>query len=258
MSASVAFDGASPGSLLAKRRDQPDQLRPVRVHVRDELVLGGVGDVVAERFGEELIRGGEIFLAMPEQHTRAARRTRSRAVSATNVVLPSPASPETSNTSRPSPPATRLNASDIVAISASRPTTPTAGRTLKRPGNGTAFVAAPPSGSQRTSTVSTGSGRPFNASWPDRDALVTAAPTRHQPHHVRRQDLAALTRRAQPSGLDHRVAEVVVVLAGDLAAAQARPASPTECSRARLSRSMPCCIADRARQRRRRRARTPP
>ena len=36
----------------------------------EELVLGGVGDVVPERFGEELVGGGEVLLAVAEQHTR--------------------------------------------------------------------------------------------------------------------------------------------------------------------------------------------
>ena len=33
-----------------------------------KLVLGGVGDVVAERLGEELVGGGQVLLAVPEQH----------------------------------------------------------------------------------------------------------------------------------------------------------------------------------------------
>ena len=40
----------------------------MRGNVREKLLLGCVGDVLAERFGEELIRGGEILFAMPEQH----------------------------------------------------------------------------------------------------------------------------------------------------------------------------------------------
>ena len=39
--------------------------------MRDELILGGVVDVVPERFGEQLVRGREILLAVPEQHARA-------------------------------------------------------------------------------------------------------------------------------------------------------------------------------------------
>ena len=38
--------------------------------MRDELLARRVGDVVAERLREQLVRGREILLAMPEQHTR--------------------------------------------------------------------------------------------------------------------------------------------------------------------------------------------
>ena len=71
MSVSVAFDGGRSGHPARQRWDRPGQLGTVRGDVRDELVLGGVGDVVAERFGEELVRRGEILFAMPEQHARA-------------------------------------------------------------------------------------------------------------------------------------------------------------------------------------------
>ena len=37
--------------------------------VGQELLLGSVGDVVPEGLGEELVRGGEVLLAVPEQHT---------------------------------------------------------------------------------------------------------------------------------------------------------------------------------------------
>ena len=72
MSASVAFDGGEPRQPARQRRDQPGQLRTVRVDMGDELLFGGVGDVVAERLGEELVRRGEILFAMPEQHARPA------------------------------------------------------------------------------------------------------------------------------------------------------------------------------------------
>ena len=47
---------------------QSGQFRPVGLDMGEELVLGGVGDVVAEGFGEELVGGGEVLLAVPEQH----------------------------------------------------------------------------------------------------------------------------------------------------------------------------------------------
>ena len=71
---------------------------------------------------------------------------------------------------------------------------------------------------------------------------MPAASARHQPHDVGGQDLAALTPGAQTGRLDDRVAEVVVVLVGDLTAAQPDPQAHRS-SRARLSRSTPCCIA---------------
>ena len=54
-----------------QRRNQPRQFRTVRVHMGNELLFGGVRDVIPQSFGEQLIWRGEIFLAMPEQHTRA-------------------------------------------------------------------------------------------------------------------------------------------------------------------------------------------
>jgi hypothetical protein len=50
---------------------------------------------------------------------------------------------------------------------------------------------------------------------------VTATPAGHQPDDISRQDLAALAECAQPRGLDHRVAEIVVVLSGYFARTQA-------------------------------------
>ncbi len=44
----------------------------MRVDVRDELLLAGVDDEVAERLREQLIGRREVLFAMPEQHTRPA------------------------------------------------------------------------------------------------------------------------------------------------------------------------------------------
>ena len=68
MSVSVAFDGGRSGIRLARAGTRRE---PVRSHGRrrgEELILGRVGDVVAEGFGEELIGGGEVLLAVAEQH----------------------------------------------------------------------------------------------------------------------------------------------------------------------------------------------
>ena len=50
-------------------RHQPGQFRPVFLDVGEELVLGSVGDVVPEGLGEELVGGGEVLLAVAEEHT---------------------------------------------------------------------------------------------------------------------------------------------------------------------------------------------
>lgn len=49
---------------------------------------------------------------------------------------------------------------------------------------------------------------------------MSTAATGHRAHDIRREDLATLACRAQSRGLDHGIAEIVVVLSGDLTAAQ--------------------------------------
>jgi hypothetical protein len=66
-SVSVAFDAGRFGILLAKAGTSRTSSEPWP-HMGEELVLGSVGDVVAERFGEELVWGGEVLLAVAEQH----------------------------------------------------------------------------------------------------------------------------------------------------------------------------------------------
>ena len=72
MSASVAFDGGRSGIRLASGGTSRASSEPCASTCATSSVFGGVGDVVAERFGEELIRSGEVLFAMPEQHARAA------------------------------------------------------------------------------------------------------------------------------------------------------------------------------------------
>jgi hypothetical protein len=62
---------------------------------------------------------------------------------------------------------------------------------------------------------------PFQREHPDRPATVAAASTRHQSHNVGGHDLPALAGSAEPGRLDHRIPEIVVVLATNLAAAEA-------------------------------------
>jgi hypothetical protein len=54
--------------------------------------------------------------------------------------------------------------------------------------------------------------------WPAMCRAAGLLPARHQPHHVRGQDLPAIARRAQARGLDHRATKIVVTLATDLTA----------------------------------------
>ena len=76
----------------------------------------------------------------PLRSGRRARRPPSwraaRAVTAASVVLPMPASPEMSVTSRPASALTRATAAAIVASSAARPMTWVGGRSPSRPGRG--------------------------------------------------------------------------------------------------------------------------
>ena len=113
-------------------------------------------------------------------------------------------------------------------------------------------ASATPSGSHTHLDGLDRIGQALQRELPERAALVTAAPAGHQPHDVGRQDLPALAAGTEPGRLDDRVAEVVVVLATDLAAAQPDPqtdrllAAPVVAFDALLHRH-------RARQRRRRR-----
>ena len=54
---------------LARAGTSRDSSDPWASTWAQELVLGGVGDVVAEGLGEELVGGGEVLLAVAEQHT---------------------------------------------------------------------------------------------------------------------------------------------------------------------------------------------
>ena len=69
MSASVALDGGRSGAG-SPAPGPAGQLGAVLGDVRDELRLRSVGHVVAERFGEQLVRRREVLLAVPEQHAR--------------------------------------------------------------------------------------------------------------------------------------------------------------------------------------------
>ena len=212
-----------PRQPARQRRNQSGQLRAVFVHVRDELFFGGVGDVVPERLGEQLIRRREVFLAMPEQHTRPAIERRPRRVGDERGLA------QTGLTRDEEHLASLARGDALERVRHRSPSRSRARRHPTRDARPDGPATAPRSSQLRRAVPSaprpcpTGSGKPFNVSWPERTALVTAAPARHRAHHVRGEDLTTLTRRAEPGRLDHRVAEVVVVLARDFTDAQPDP-----------------------------------
>ena len=99
----VSVSGFRIGQLREPPRqgwDQRNQIRFMLFDVGEETVLGGVGDVVVQGFGEELIRGGKVFFAVAEEDAGPSRQERHALASATKDVLPTPASPEIRRTSR--------------------------------------------------------------------------------------------------------------------------------------------------------------
>ena len=66
-------------------------------------------------------------------------------------------------------------------------------------------------------------GQAFEGQLPERPAFVAIATTGHPSEDVRRKDLSALAPRTEAGGLDHRVSEVVVVFAADFAPAEPDP-----------------------------------
>ena len=125
-----------------------------------ETVLGRVRDVVVQGLGEELIGGGKVLFAVSEEDASPASQSGTRRLRHQRRLADAGLT-EIKRTSRTWSPETRLLASAIACVSTSRPTTPTVGRTARRPGSGTETLdSAAPTGSQSTSTVSTGSDGP--------------------------------------------------------------------------------------------------
>ena len=203
-----------------QRGHQPDQLRPVRSDVRDELLFGRVHHVVADRFARRADTASRDLLRSARTTRTRPHRTPREQLSATNVVLPRPASPETISISRPSPATTRLNASAIAAVSvlaADHTHRGTHAQTARQRHRIRRVPAERlPAHRDRVDRIR----QSLQLQRPDADALVLAAPTRHRPHDIRREDLPSLAPRAESSRLDHRIAEVVVVFGRDFATAQ--------------------------------------
>ena len=244
MSASVAVDGSSPGSRLDNAGTNRASSGPHDSTCAASCSSGAWVTKWPEGFGEQLVRGGEVFLAVPEQHTGAlverdpGRLGEQRGLAETGLArhqehLPALTRGDPLERIQRRPPARRRG-----------PTTPTAGRTARRAGSGTTgprLVDAErlPQHLDRLDRI----GQALQGERAERPAVVAAAAPGRQPDDVGRQHLPARTAGAQPRRLDDRLTEVVVVLAGSPRRRSAPTRNPTGCSRRRLSRSMPCCIA---------------
>ena len=194
----------------------------MRVDVRDELLLGGVGDVVAQRLGEELIGRRQVLFAMPEQHTPIAvergpgRLGHERGLAEAGLTRDEDHLPDA--------------AADTLERIQDR-------RRLGFPAHDTCGGAHAEARRQRDDRPGCGPlgrvpqdldgldgiGQTFEGELAERTVFVSAAAPSRQPHDVRSQDLPALTERAQPCRFDDRVTEVVIVLPTDLAPTQPDP-----------------------------------
>ena len=170
VSASVAFDGGRSGIRLANAGTRPGQLRAVRGDVRDELVLGGMGHVMRRAPPRTSWYGVARSSSQCPNNTHGARVERRSRASATRVVLPNPASPETSNTSRPSPlrdALERVGDRRLFRLASDDTERVAEPRTPDRPGNGTASRPTRRlSGSQSTRTSRPGPADPSTRAHP--------------------------------------------------------------------------------------------
>ena len=168
VSASVAFVGGRSGRRLASAGTSRASSDPWASTWASELVLGSMGDVVAEGLGEELVRGGQVLLAVAEQHAGALGEGRPGRLGHQGGLAQTRPHPRRAAPRGPSPAGTalgRIGDRRQLGLSARprRRRARTARRPGKRHGRG---VGSPPRGSHSTSTASTGSGRPFSASSP--------------------------------------------------------------------------------------------
>ena len=179
------------------------------IDVGEELFLGGVGDVVTERFGEELVRGGEVLLAVTEEHAGpVVERGPSRLGDQCRLAQAGLAGDE----QRPPPlaAATRLTASADGRHLGLPTDHAHGGAHGQAAGQRDGVGVRTPDGSHRTSTVSTGSGRPFRVSSPSgRHSWRLRRPAMARTKSVARI-WPALAAGAQPGRLDDGVPEVVV------------------------------------------------
>jgi hypothetical protein len=210
------------GDPAGEGRGEAGQFGSVVIGVGAELVLGRVGDVVTESLSEELIGGGEVLLTVTEQHAGAiVERVPSNLGDEGGLAQPGLAREE----ERLQPCSSGDTFEGVhdrghLGAATDHPHGGAHGQTCgqwdrSRIGPGERL----PEHLDRLD----GAGKTLQSQLPERPALMTATPTRHQPDHLARQDLTAFALRAQPGRLDHRVPEVVVVLPADLPPAQADP-----------------------------------
>ena len=247
---------AAPGIRRASAGTTRGELRSVRLDVRAQPVLRGVGDVVPERLGEELVRRGEVLFAMAEQHAGAVVEG-GACGGGGDRRLPEPglARDEEHLTAVAAADALRRVGHDLLLGRRSR-SHPRTGRTASRSGSGTRARGRRPAlgsgddrlsvaGSHTTRKVSTGPGRPFSSSAPTgSNVWLPRLPTRDRTSALD-EDRARLGGGLEAGSLDHRECR------GSRAPRSARRRRSRRSAaraarapgRARLRRSVACCTA---------------
>ncbi len=190
------------------------------VHEDRELLLGGMGREVAERLAEELIGSCPVLLAVAEQDA--------------GTCFERPAG-RLGDDGRLADPGLTGDQHHLTAGARRHPLEGVhRGRHLERPTHHTHLGAGgQPAGQWHEGLRSVriqrgphdldrldGVGQALQHQAADRTAFMAAAPSRGQANDVGRQHLSAGTQGTEPSRLDDGLAEVVAVLASDLAGAQ--------------------------------------
>ncbi len=206
-------------NALCEGRHQADQLGAVQRDVFVEQFLGSVCHVVAECFGEQLIRPGDVFLAVTEDHIGSVVecptsslgdecRLAETGLSRHHDDLPLARGARSVHC--------RGERGEFVVTSddadaRSQCDAPGKGNPDRRSG----FISRLPLDAQHVDLVQ----QAFERSWSEPCRGVPVPPTRHEPYGFGHQDLAPFARGAESCGLDDRVTEIVVVLAAHVAAA---------------------------------------
>ena len=175
-------------------------------------LFGGVGDVVPEGLGEQPVGGGQVLVAVTEQHAGPVVEGRpGRLGHQGRLTLAGLAGDEEDLAAQPL--ATRLAARSSTPVSVCTADHSDRRAEARRAGSG--IDARVLGASERLPEHLDGLhrvGQALQLELAERPTLVPAAPTGHGPHDIGRQDLPALAPGTQPGRLDDRVPEVVVVL----------------------------------------------